>query len=61
MANKVYWKGLQVVLEATKRYIQRNQLKLQVNLDTPAYQCVVAVLDAILTCLAALPANPPGD
>lgn len=57
--HKVYWKGLRLALGVAKRYIQRNDLKLQANLTTPQYQCVVAVLDAILTCLEALPQNTP--
>jgi hypothetical protein len=57
--RKVYWKALRLVMGTTKRYIQRNDLKLQANLTTPQYECVVAVLDAILTCLEALPQNTP--
>lgn len=59
MASKVYWKGLTLTLDITKRYIQRNQLNLQSNLTTEQYNCVVAVLNAILTCLTALPKNNP--
>ena len=57
--RKVYWKGLTLVLREVKRYITSNQLGLQANLTTPQYQCVVAVLDAVITCLAALPPNTP--
>lgn len=59
MPAKVYWIALESTLEVTRRYIQRNQLKLQANLTTPQYDCVVAVLNAILECLAALPSNTP--
>jgi hypothetical protein len=59
MAQKVYWKTLEVVLNGALRYIQRNQINLQANLTTEQYNCVVAVLNAILTCLAALPVNTP--
>lgn len=59
MATKVYWKALILTLNISKRYIQRNQLNLEKNLTTEQYDCVVAVLDAILTCLAALPSNEP--
>lgn len=59
MANRVYWKALRIVLGEVKRYIQRNQLQLENNLTTPQYECVIAVLDAVLSCLAALPSNPP--
>lgn len=59
MTNKVYWKALRLVLDAAKRYIQRWDLQLQANLTTPQYECVIAVLDAIIVCLASLPANTP--
>lgn len=59
--NKVYWKGLKLVLGATKRYIQKWDLQLAANLTTPQYQCIVAVLDAILICLQALPVDTPVD
>jgi len=59
MGSRVYWIGLRLVATELKRYIQRNQLQLQANLTTPQYQCVVALLDAVLTCLTALPENTP--
>lgn len=59
MADHVYWKGLKLVLKPTMRYISRWQLQLQANLTTPQYQCVVAVLEAIVTCLSALPVDEP--
>jgi len=59
MAQKVYWKTLELVLRGVKSYIQRNQIGLAANLSTPQYDCVVAVLNAVLTCLAALPSNTP--
>lgn len=57
--RKVYWKALRLFLSATAKYIQRNQLHLQANLTTPQFECVVAVLDAILVCLNALPEDTP--
>lgn len=59
MASKVYWITLERVLDSTRRYISRWQPKLQANLTSDQYACVVAVLDAILTCLATLPVNTP--
>ncbi len=59
MAKKVYWIGLEATLTLTRRYIQRNQLNLQKNLTAPQYTCVVAVLAAVLDCLALLPSNTP--
>lgn len=57
-ADKVYWKSLRLTLDISRRYIQKHQLQLQANLTEPQYACVIAVLDAILECLAALPGNP---
>lgn len=59
MAVKVYWKSLRLLLELLRSYIQRNQLRLRANLTNEQYNCVVAVLDAVLTCLDALPDNTP--
>lgn len=59
MADHVYWKQLRVVLNFARRYIVKWQIQLQQHLTTPQYQCVVAVLDAIITCLGALPEEPP--
>lgn len=59
MPKKVYWISLETTLQVTRRYIQRNQIKLQANLTGPQYTCVVAVLSAILDCLAVLPENTP--
>lgn len=57
--EKVYWKSLRLFLGSTKRYIQKWELQLQENLTPEQYDCVVAVLDTIVTCLAALPTNEP--
>jgi hypothetical protein len=59
MAQKVYWKGLTLSLNLTRRYIERNQTQLAANLTTPQMQCVTAVLNTIVTCLQALPSNTP--
>jgi hypothetical protein len=60
MATKVYWKTLETVLKGAKAYIQRNQNNLFLNLTTAQYNCVVAVLNAIIECLQTLPVNTPG-
>jgi hypothetical protein len=57
--NKVYWKTLRIVMNSTRRYIQKHQLGLQANLTPEQYTCVTDVLTAILSCLALLPTNPP--
>lgn len=59
MPKKVYWIALTTVLNNTRRYIQRNQLRIEANLTTDQYNCVVAVLNAILTCLQSLPKETP--
>ncbi len=59
MATKVYWITLRTVSERLKDYIQRNQLALQANLTTAQYNCVVAVLEAVIACLGSLPKNTP--
>jgi len=61
MAKRVYWIGLEATLQVTRRYIQRNQINLQKNLTTPQYDCLLDVLQAILSCLAILPTNTPID
>jgi hypothetical protein len=58
-AQKVYWKGLELIANALRRYIQRNQLKLAANLTEEQYTCVVDLLTAVLSCLAILPSNTP--
>lgn len=57
--RKVYWKGLRLVAGSLKRYIERNQAGLMASLTTPQYQCVTALLEAVITCLDALPQNDP--
>ncbi len=59
MASRVYWIALTTTLQTSRRYIQRNQINLQKNLTTQQYDCVVAVLNAILECLKLLPVNTP--
>ena len=59
MAQRVYWKGLELTLNATRRYIERNQRQLAINLTGPQMVCVTTVLSAIVTCLQNLPTNNP--
>jgi hypothetical protein len=59
MVVKVYWKGLELTLNATRRYIERNQQNLALNLTAAQMACVTAVLNTIVTCLQALPPNTP--
>ena len=57
--HRVYWIGLRLVANELKRYIERNRLKLQANLTTDQMTCVIALLDAAVTCLASLPTETP--
>jgi len=59
MTSKVYWKSLILVLTTVKHYIQHWQVQLQANLTVEQYDCVIAVLDAVIACLIALPENNP--
>lgn len=59
MTTKVYWKALRLVLGTVKRYIQKWDTQLHTSLTTDQYDCVIAVLDAVITCLNALPENTP--
>jgi hypothetical protein len=59
MASRVYWKTLTLILRQVQGYIQRNQNNLFLNLTTPQYNCVLAVLNAVIECLQALPVNTP--
>jgi hypothetical protein len=59
MAQKVYWKGLELTLNVTRRYIERNQRQLAINLTPAQMNCVTSVLNAIVTCLQTLPSNTP--
>lgn len=61
MASKVYWKSLRLVLHRAEAYIQRWDLQLEENLTGPQWDCVQAVLAAIIECLALLPENTPSD
>lgn len=56
---KVYWKALILLTRAVVNYIQRNRLKLQVNLSPTAFTCVIAFLNAGIECLENLPENTP--
>jgi len=59
MAARVYWIGLELTMESTRRYIQKHQLQLQKSLTEDQYACLLDVLQAILSCLALLPVNTP--
>jgi hypothetical protein len=59
MAQKVYWKGLTLVLQRTARYGAKWDTQLSHSLTTPQYNCFRDVMTAIASCLALLPQNTP--
>jgi hypothetical protein len=59
MTSRVYWITLELIQRRVKNYIGRYDTQLQASLTTQQYNCVRAVFDAIVTCLAALPHNTP--
>jgi hypothetical protein len=59
MAQKVYWKGLELGASSLHRYISRYQQQLSVSLTGPQYACVTDLLAALASCLAILPRNTP--
>jgi hypothetical protein len=58
MAARTYIPGLRFVLNRLYRYGTRWQTELEANLTTPQYECLTAVLSAVLECLVALGAPP---
>jgi hypothetical protein len=46
--------GAIIVLKAAKRYLSDNQERLQRNVTTETYNCIVETLGSITTCLIAL-------
>lgn len=54
MAIRTYIPQLRILLAAIKLYMNRWQVKLQENLTTQQYQCLVAVIEAVDLCLIAL-------
>lgn len=61
MAKKEYWPTARLVLGVSKRYIERNALGLQANLTESQWNCIQAVLNAIIECLTTLPKPTLGE
>ena len=57
MAQRVWWIGLELTLNSSRRYIQKHQIQLSKSLSAPQYACLLDVLTAITSCLALLPVN----
>lgn len=57
--EKVYWKGLRIVLDKARRYMQGHQTQLAANLDAGQYASVVTALEAVVACLNELPVDTP--
>lgn len=60
MAQRTYVPGLRVVTYLLKRYVNRNQVKLQQNLDPAIYALLLVLLEAADDLLIAL-GEPPID
>lgn len=58
MASRTYEIGLLFILEKLQRYITRWQTKLVVSLTEDQYTCLLAVLNAVTSCLIALGPRP---
>jgi len=56
MAKRTYEVGLLLSLQQIYRYSTRWQNKLQANLTTTQYNCLTAVINAVLECIQALQA-----
>jgi TorA maturation chaperone TorD len=54
MATKTYERKLIFLADHLSKYISRYQIKLQANLTEDEYDCVVALLAALLECLHTL-------
>jgi hypothetical protein len=61
MAQKVYWKGLELVLRRTAHYGAKWDTQLSRNLTPDQYTCFRDVMIAIASCLALLPVNSPTE
>ena len=57
VAQRVYWIGLELALNGTRRYIEKYQKQLSVSLTESQLACVQAVLAAIVSCLQTLPVH----
>jgi hypothetical protein len=61
MANRTYVPGLRLILGTAHRYCTRWQPTLEANLTELQYTCLLDVITALASCLAALgpaPINP---
>lgn len=61
MASRTYVPTLRFVTNELKKYVNRNQIKLQQNLSAPTYQLLLDLLtiaDALLVALGAPDINP---
>jgi hypothetical protein len=54
MAQRTYVPQLRIVTYLLKRYVNRNQVKLQANLDPAVYALLLTLLDAADDLLIAL-------
>ncbi len=59
MASRTYIYGLWLVLTAAVKYAKKWQVKLQENMTTQQYNCLVAVIAALDECLPLIQPPPP--
>jgi len=61
MSTRTYLYGLWLVFTAAAKYAKRWQTKLQGNMTTQQYQCLVAVINALDECLPLIQPAPPAE
>ena len=54
MASKTYIPQLITVQKTVQRYAKKWQVQLQSHLSVEQYDCLTAVINAVITCLVAL-------
>jgi predicted ATP-dependent protease len=59
VAQKLGWITLKALLKGVQLYITRNDQRLHASLTTEQYDCVVALLNAIIVCINILPLGTP--
>ena len=59
MAFKTYVPGLVLILRTAHRYATRYQAALSGSLTAPQYECLLDLIAALASCLAALGTTEP--
>lgn len=61
MASRTYLYGLWFVFTQAVKYAKRWQVKLEANMDSQQYACLVAVIAALDECLPLIQPAPPSN